>query len=177
MSWILWLFQSIMALQTVGFALLAGGLLALGAFTASGLFKTLPRQSAGLTMTKIFRAFDRFLSTTNVVLFTLQLLLDSVVSFLAKQLISAGYLQASVIKLGVMLAVSVLVLVYLKKNTQLEAMVGEQGEIFVDETTNNKAPFNQLHKQSEQLSKLIFMGYLLLIIWNVLVPIQLFLVQ
>jgi hypothetical protein len=176
MDWILWLFQSIMALQTVGFALLAGGLLALGAFTAAGLFKTLPRQAAGLTMTKIFRSFDRFLSTANVVLFALQLASDSVVSFWAKQFIPTGYLQASVIKLGLMLVVSLLVLVYLKKNTQLEAMVGEQGEIFVDET-NNKATFNLLHKQSEQFSKLIFVGYLLLILWNVLVPIQLFLVK
>lgn len=45
-------------LQSLGFALMAGGMLALGAFTAPVVFGQLPRTEAGPIMGVIFRRYD-----------------------------------------------------------------------------------------------------------------------
>lgn len=50
-------------LQMLGLALLIGGMLALGAFTAPTLFHALPRPEAGAIMTQIFRQYDGVLLT------------------------------------------------------------------------------------------------------------------
>lgn len=49
------------ALQGIGLALMAGGMLALGAFTAPVVFHTLPRDEAAPLMAQIFTRFDRVL--------------------------------------------------------------------------------------------------------------------
>jgi hypothetical protein len=46
------------SLQLVSLALMAGGMLALGAFTAPALFQFFNRVDAGLAMTTMFRRFD-----------------------------------------------------------------------------------------------------------------------
>jgi hypothetical protein len=48
-------------LQSLGFALMAGGMLALGAFTAPVVFGEFSRAEAGPVMAIIFRRFDRVL--------------------------------------------------------------------------------------------------------------------
>jgi hypothetical protein len=50
-----------MIVQHLGLALLIGGLLALGAFTAPVLFKQFDRDAAGQAMTIIFRRYDAVL--------------------------------------------------------------------------------------------------------------------
>lgn len=45
-------------LQTLGLGLMAGGMLALGAFTAPQVFGNFPREAAGPVMATIFRRFD-----------------------------------------------------------------------------------------------------------------------
>jgi hypothetical protein len=56
-------------LQNLGFALMAGGMLALGAFTAPVVFGEFSRAEAGPVMAIIFRRFDRVLQ--GALLFTL----------------------------------------------------------------------------------------------------------
>lgn len=48
-------------LWVLGLALMIGGMLALGAFTAPLVFKTLPRDEAGLLMGQIFARYDQVL--------------------------------------------------------------------------------------------------------------------
>ncbi len=55
------LFPAGTALQSIGLALMAGGMLALGAFTAPVVFHTLPRDEAAPLMAQIFTRFDRVL--------------------------------------------------------------------------------------------------------------------
>jgi hypothetical protein len=45
-------------MQMLGFSLMAGGMLALGAFTAPVVFSHFPRQEAGPVMALIFRRYD-----------------------------------------------------------------------------------------------------------------------
>ncbi|WP_303674240.1 DUF4149 domain-containing protein [Vampirovibrio chlorellavorus] len=49
------------ALQGIGLAIMAGGMLALGAFTAPTVFHTLPREEAAPLMAQIFTRFDTVL--------------------------------------------------------------------------------------------------------------------
>ncbi|MBY0403059.1 MAG: DUF4149 domain-containing protein [Cyanobacteria bacterium] len=49
------------ALLMMGLALMVGGMLALGAFTAPTLFKMLPRPEAGAVMATIFHRYDSVL--------------------------------------------------------------------------------------------------------------------
>ena len=46
------------ALQTIGLALVLGGILTVGAFVAPVLFKQFPREAAGAAMTIIFKRYD-----------------------------------------------------------------------------------------------------------------------
>jgi Domain of unknown function (DUF4149) len=179
MNWAFWVIQGLAALQTLFLGLVAGGILGLGAFTAPGLFKTLDRASAGLTMTKIFRKFDGFMKNIVYTILLLQLVIDLI----------AGYQHP---KLGLVLAasfsvkflvVSILFLITMnlvRKNKQLEEMVGENGEIFSTvETAENTAvaSFQKLHKASEKESKLVCYIAIVLILWNVVLPISLFLLK
>jgi hypothetical protein len=178
MNWIFWVLQSLCAIQTLLLALVAGGILGLGAFTAAGLFKTLDRASAGLTMTKIFRRFDGFLKNIVYSILLLQLTIDVIVGYQHPQWSMPVAISFSV----KFLVVSILFLITMnlyRKNKQLEEMVGETGEIFSsnDTETNVKASFQTLHKASEKESKLVCYIAMLLILWNVLLPITFFLVK
>jgi hypothetical protein len=50
-----------MVLETLGLALMIGGMLALGAFVAPAVFGHFPREEAGKVMTLIFRRYDYIL--------------------------------------------------------------------------------------------------------------------
>ncbi|MEB3286113.1 MAG: DUF4149 domain-containing protein [Vampirovibrionales bacterium] len=45
-------------LQTLGLALMAGGMLAIGAFCAPAIFKAFPRHEAGAALTVVFTRYD-----------------------------------------------------------------------------------------------------------------------
>ncbi len=49
------------ALQTLGLALMVGGMLAIGAFCAPVIFKQFPRHEAGAALTIVFRRYDMLL--------------------------------------------------------------------------------------------------------------------
>ena len=61
-----WLFSTGTALQMLCLALIAGGIVALGAFVAPVMFKAFPRAEVGAALTVVFRRFDMLLLGASV---------------------------------------------------------------------------------------------------------------
>ena len=178
MNWVFWVLQGFSALQTILLAFVAGGIVGLGAFTAPGLFKTLERPLAGLTMTKIFRKFDGFLKNIVYIILLLQFAIDLIASYQHPKLDMVLAVSFS-LKFLVVTVLFLITLNLVGKNKQLEAMVGENGEIFstaTDETTA-VVSFQKLHKASEQQSKWVCYLAMGLILWNALIPIAFVIVK
>jgi hypothetical protein len=146
------------ALQLLMLALLVGGLIALGAFAAGALFKTLNRTEAGLVMTVMFRRFDRLIAiSTLLTLICEGLMLALMRTFSLPLLDGLVWLRLFAI---VGLVACVVATVY-GINPKLEA-AQQQGL-----ATNNEADltaFEALHQRSEQLSKTIFTLALVLLL-------------
>ena len=178
MNGLLWVLQGLLASQTLCLALIAGGLLGLGAFTASGLFKTLDRPSAGLAMTKIFRKFDGFLKNLVFAALLCQLVVDYITTAFHLHFLP-GYMVFFCSKIVAVALMVVLSVNMNAKNVQLEAMVDENGEIFsnIEAENADQVSFGKLHKDSEKLSKYVFTIALILILWTSLLPIAYFLVK
>jgi hypothetical protein len=132
----------------LGLALMIGGLLALGAFTAPVLFKQFPRDAAGVAMTVIFRRYDTVLLVSAGLV-----LVGLVLAWLSG--------QRQWLKLGLGAVLSALVIYSCTViNPQLEA---KQNQGLA--TPADHQQFQALHKQSEALAKSqLFLGLVVLIV-------------
>ncbi|MBX2860453.1 MAG: DUF4149 domain-containing protein [Vampirovibrio sp.] len=174
------LFPTGTAVQGVGLALIIGGTLALGAFTAPVLFKQFARPDAGQAMTMIFRRYDMVL--------TVAMLL--VIAGEGLRLFSAGLSGFGIvdyIRIAVVLAlVGMMCFSLFNVNPKMEAMVKSgQGlqqveqpvataeteqsyttEPAVEATVpdTNSTYFRETHELSEKLSKLALAAALLALI-------------
>jgi hypothetical protein len=138
--------KAALSAQHLGLALMIGGLLALGAFTAPVLFKSFDRDAAGQAMAVIFRRYD------TVLLVSLGLVvLGEVVRFKLLPLTGMGTLTWVRLGLTAVLAVTVL-LSTLGTNATLTRLYAQQQQ--------HTPAFHATHKQSEGLAK----GQLLLAI-------------
>jgi hypothetical protein len=142
-------------LQLLGLSLLIGGLLALGAFTAPVLFKQFARPEAGEAMTVIFRRYDTVVLLAGVLVFVGEVLRILAVG----RLLTGG---VSIARLVLLLAlVGLTVFTTQSLNPKLEAM--QRAEGYTAGRHSGSSTFQQLHKQSEQLSKLqLLLGVLVL---------------
>ncbi len=142
-------------IQTVGLALMVGGMLALGAFTAPVIFKQFARPEAGEAMTLIFRRYDTVLLISLVMVLAGEGLrwLQFPPAWNTLGLIRGGLLLG----LTGMMAFSLFV-----TNPKMQAMeaVRHTGQA---ETFDSEA-FDKLHNQSESLYKLEMLAALLLLI-------------
>lgn len=149
------LFPSGTALMMLGLALMIGGMLALGAFTAPVLFKAFPRPDAGAAMTLIFRRFDTVLMVALGMV-----LLGEVFRVVAAGLPAWNVL--SLVRYGVLGLLSVLMLVSLFSiNPQIESMYN-QG--VTHGGTEEGQRFTKTHRLSEKLYKVELMAAALLLI-------------
>jgi hypothetical protein len=136
------------ALQLLGLAMLIGGLLALGAFTAPVLFKQFARPEAGQAMTVIFRRYDAVVLLAGLLVFVGE----------ALRILAVGRLLTVGLWLPLFRLIVLLVLVALtvfttqSLNPKLQAM--QEAEAYTAGRHTGSHSFQQLHKQSEQLSKL-----------------------
>lgn len=135
------------ALQNTGLALMIGGMLALGAFTAPVLFKTMARPEAGEAMTVIFRRYDI-------------VLLVSVLLVLAGEALrvwAQGGMPVlglwSGVRYGVLtLLVACTLFSTLKINAQIES--AQKAGIAATASVEEVRKFNKVHTLSEKLYKL-----------------------
>lgn len=139
-----------LVIELLGLALMVGGMLALGAFTAPTLFKNLPLSDAGRVMTMIFRRYDN-------VLFYASLLIIAGEALKAITVGMANYLGefatlAERLRVGLVVVVLTLCTISLSDiHPQMETMqqqgvirgVGEAGK-----------SFDKLHHRSEMYYKL-----------------------
>lgn len=133
------------ALLMMGLALMIGGMLALGAFTAPVLFRAMPRPEAGEAMTLIFRRYDSVLLVG----------LGLVVLGEVLRLLSAGLPTLTPvigIRFGVMaLLVGMMLYSILTVNPQIEAM--QKAGVTHGATEEGKR-FSETHQMSEKLYKI-----------------------
>jgi uncharacterized membrane protein len=125
-------------IQYLGLALMIGGLLALGAFTAPVLFKQFDRDAAGQAMTLIFRRYDWVLLAGMGMV-----MLGEALRFI--NLPFMGYpLQYGRVACVTLLAVLIGLSVF-GTNAQLTRLYANQQQ--------HTPAFHQAHKQSESLAK------------------------
>lgn len=140
--------------QLVGLALMIGGMLALGAFTAPVVFGQLPREQAGPIMATIFRRYDI------VLLVSLGLVLGGEALRLASRCVQAKSLL-NLIRYGFMaVLVGGVLFSTLKLNADIEKM--NRAGLHRDYTAAGRA-FEKTHKLSETLYKLDMLAALLLL--------------
>ncbi len=130
-------------LEHLGLALMIGGMLALGAFTAPAVFHNFPADEAGRVMTMIFRRYDAVLTVSLVFIILGEASRLFITGFARKWLFTLRY--------GVAILLIVLSTLSLTMiNPQLEAYQKTGVRRFVGEEGKD---FDQLHKQSENLYK------------------------
>lgn len=143
-------------LQSLGFALMAGGMLALGAFTAPVVFGQFPRAEAGPAMAIIFRRYDMVLQVALGLA-----LLGEWLRFASRQVSVKGLLP---LLRWVLLAGLTGTLLYstLVVNADIERM--NRAGMKRDFTTEAGRQFEARHKQSEGLYKADLLMVILLIL-------------
>ena len=144
------------ALQSVGLALMVGGMLALGATTAPAVFGSLPRDQAAPLMAHIFIRYDLVLS-----LALGAVILGEMLRYLSREVSARSRLNwvryALLILLSVGTYYSTDVL-----NPQIARL--NQCGAHRDLQTKTGQQFDALHKRSEQVYKLDMMLALLLLV-------------
>jgi hypothetical protein len=155
------IFHSGTALLLLGLALMIGGMLALGAFTAPALFKYLPRPEAGVVMTQIFSRYDSMLLVA----------LGLVVLGEGLRLVSTGGIPSWTLlpslRVGLLVALTGLMLYSTQKLTPTIAQLQQSGQnpTGTAATTETRTEFTQTHKLSEQLYKIeLLLAVLLLVL-------------
>ncbi len=144
------------AMQTLGLALILGGIFTLGALIAPVMFGTFPREEAGAALTVVFRRFDR------VVLICLGLIVVGEVlrlwahgfSFPTGLLASLRYVLMGLVAVSIIISTQVI-------DPKIEAM--HQAGVRPD-ATEQGLEFNRIHKQSEKLYKGEMVGVLLILL-------------
>ena len=142
------LFSSGTALVSLGLALMIGGMLALGAFTAPVLFSHFDRIEAGAAMTTIFRRYD------TVLLIALALLLvgEGLRLYIVPTVLNSSWLHVvRSVSLGLLVLAAALSLGWL--NPQMER-AQKDGIALLSSNDPKVVAFNTLHHRSEQLYKL-----------------------
>lgn len=143
-------------LQMLGLALMAGGMLALGAFTAPVVFGHLPRESAAPIMALIFRRYD-----TILLIALLLTLVGEALRLFSRQLI--WHPKMGVVR-GFLLVALTGMLLYSTTtiNPQIEQMnrAGVHRNLMIAEGQQ----FEKKHKLSESLYKLELLCAVLLIL-------------
>lgn len=146
--------SSSLAIQLLGLALMIGGMLALGAFTAPVIFGGLERDVAGGLMTTIFRRYD------TVILIAFSLVIAGEIArwiSTGSTPFSQGLLNNA--RLSILVLTGCLVAYSLFSiNPQMETL---QKQGVTEETA---ATFQTLHKTSEKLYKLEMLGALTLLL-------------
>lgn len=142
-------------LQMLGLALMAGGMLAIGAFAAPVMFKQLARPEAGDILTVIFRRYD------NVLLVALGIIiLGEALRLLPGLLpVTAPLAVARYVILGA--TVGMVLFSIFKVNADIETM--HKAGIRPDTSPQGQV-FHETHKLSEGLYKLEMLGAALLIL-------------
>ncbi|MDX2084876.1 MAG: DUF4149 domain-containing protein [Candidatus Melainabacteria bacterium] len=139
------------AVQTLGLALMVGGMLALGAFTAPALFKQLARPEAAELMTVIFRRYDGVILASLLLVF---------VGELARTILAGQSLNVALLgwmggfRYGLLLLMTVLTLLStLWLNPQIESMEVARRQS-AEGALRDPVAFAKLHRTSEKLYKL-----------------------
>jgi Domain of unknown function (DUF4149) len=137
----------------LGLALIIGGVIALGAFTAPILFRQFDRPEAGAAMTLIFRRYDRVLLVATVLVLVGEGLQWAAVwcpSMVAGPVWLLAVRGVSLVGLVGLMAANLLVY-----NPRLEA-AQKQGVALLAPADPAVMAFNQTHMLSEKLYKLAF---------------------
>lgn len=143
-------------LQSLGFALMAGGMLALGAFTAPVVFGQFPRAEAGPAMAIIFRRYDIVLQVALGLV-----LLGEWFRFASRQIAMKGFLP--LLRWGVLAGLTVSLLYStLVVNAEIEQM--NRAGLKRDFTSVSGRRFESRHKLSEGLYKADLLLVVLLIL-------------
>lgn len=150
------LLTTAISLQLIAYALVLGGMLALGAFTAPVLFQQFPRPEAGAAMTVIFRRYDLVLSIALVML-------------LIGEALRWGAIGSPVWTNGFAVARFVLVLGLAGTLVAGTQVFGPKLELLqkdpaLHQDSVKMAEFQSLHKQSEGVYKVALILALLLLI-------------
>lgn len=135
-------------LESIGLALVLGGLVALGAFTAPELFRVLDRPAAGEAMTRIFRRYDKVIAVALVLMIVGEGQRYSLTSEWFPQ--TFPELFHTVLAFALIGYLTVLVL---DVNPKLEKAQLE-GVATLPADDAKVIAFNTLHKTSERLAKL-----------------------
>jgi hypothetical protein len=130
------------AIQLLGLALMIGGMLALGAFTAPVLFKQFARPEAGEAMTMIFRRYDIVLAVS-VGMVLIGEVVRIALTGLPVMTLFNGFRYGVLILLSVLMLYSVYGL-----NAKMEAL-----QKVPNPTPEQKQAFVKSHQQSEQFYK------------------------
>ncbi len=143
------------SLQWLALALIIGGMLALGAFTAPVLFKQFARPEAGEAMTVIFRRYDIVITASLIML-----LVGEALRWLTlgspewRSMFSAGRTIVLVTLLGLLVAGTQVI------GPKLETLQ-KDAELHTDSA--KMASFQSLHKQSEGIYKFAMLLAVLLL--------------
>jgi hypothetical protein len=144
------------ALQSLGLAVMIGGMLALGAFTAPAVFGGLPREMAAPVMARIFSRFDDVVLAAMI---TAQL--GEFLRWLSRTVSMKSRLN--ILRLGLLglLTVSVIYSTQML-NPNIEKM--NMAGVHRHQSTAASARFDDLHKLSEKLYKLELLTAVLLLV-------------
>jgi hypothetical protein len=147
------------ALLMVGLALMVGGMLALGAFTAPTLFKMLPRSEAGAVMATIFHRYDSVLMVALVLV-----LLGEGLRFLGSASLQKEWLQKTRWILLLALVGMAGYTIFSLTPTILEMQQTGFTPTGIHHSPAVAQAFNEAHHLSESLYKLELLAALLLIL-------------
>lgn len=153
-----WLAFFVQSAQVACLALMSGGMVALGAFVAPAVFRTLPHVQAAPLMATVFGRFDQALFVFMGVTLVLEVVLWAVCPVLrraGKGLLCLRVL--SLLLLAVCVSYSTQVL-----NPQI-AVMNQAGVRRADVTSAGKA-FDRIHKQSEKVYKVQCINALLALV-------------
>lgn len=153
-----------LSLHILGLTLVAGGTLALGAFTAPALFKDFPRVEAGDTMTTIFRRFDKVQTLCFwLILLAQGLLWVPIAHTGAYRLLEPSPTLAITYASLTGLCLILLAWSLFKLNPKLEE--GQQEGIAALPLDDPRVvQFNKVHDLAEKVAKLIFLVAVVLLI-------------
>lgn len=160
----LWLQPLGQSLSALGLALIIGGILALGAFTAPVLFQHFERAEAGSAMTVIFRRYDVVMTVALLLVLVgegLQTLMVSGLSVIAAVQPAQWLMNARLLALVLMAVLMGINLFHY--NPQLEA-AQKQGVALLPANDPAVVAFNLTHVVSEKLYKGAFVMAMLLLL-------------
>jgi hypothetical protein len=149
------------SLLMLGLALMIGGMLALGAFTAPLVFKTLPREEAGFLMGQIFGRYDKVLIGAVVLC-----LLGEGLRFwsgFGKPGILMGLREVILAILSLAILYNTLVLTPKIQAYQAQRTTQSISSSEMASPAISKEAFDQTHKQAEGLYKLQLLLAVLLV--------------